>query len=37
MLPDCFEATRLILRPIEPQAAPAIFTGYAQDAEWCGS
>ena len=33
MLPDRFETTRLILRPIEPQDAPAIFTGYAQDRE----
>src|SRR5262252_658015 len=33
MLPDRFETTRLILRPIEPQDAPAIFTGYAQDPE----
>jgi len=33
MLPDRFETARLILRPIEPQDAPAIFTGYAQDPE----
>jgi ribosomal-protein-alanine N-acetyltransferase len=33
MLPDCFETARLILRPIEPQDAPAIFAGYAQDPE----
>jgi len=33
MLPDRFETTRLILRPIEPQDAFAIFTGYAQDLE----
>jgi len=33
MLPDRFETARLILRPIEPRDAPAIFTGYAQDPE----
>jgi RimJ/RimL family protein N-acetyltransferase len=33
MLPDRFETTRLILRPIEPQDASAIFAGYAQDPE----
>jgi len=33
MLPDRFETTRLILRPIAPDDAPAIFTGYAQDPE----
>jgi RimJ/RimL family protein N-acetyltransferase len=33
MLPDRFETTRLILRPIEREDAPAIFTGYAQDPE----
>ena len=31
MLPDRFETTRLILRPIAADDAPAIFTGYAQD------
>jgi RimJ/RimL family protein N-acetyltransferase len=33
MLPDRFETTRLILRPIAPEDGPAIFTGYAQDPE----
>jgi [ribosomal protein S5]-alanine N-acetyltransferase len=33
MLPDRFETTRLILRPIEADDATAIFTGYAQDPE----
>ena len=33
MLPDRFETTRLILRPIETGDAPAIFNGYAQDPE----
>ena len=33
MLPDQFETARLILRPIAPEDAPAIFTGYAQDPE----
>jgi [ribosomal protein S5]-alanine N-acetyltransferase len=33
MLPDRFETSRLILRPIVPEDAPAIFTGYAQDPE----
>ncbi len=33
MLPDRFETTRLILRPIAPDDAPAIFIGYAQDPE----
>jgi RimJ/RimL family protein N-acetyltransferase len=33
MLPDKFETARLILRPIAPDDAPAIFTGYAQDPE----
>jgi RimJ/RimL family protein N-acetyltransferase len=31
MLPDRFETTRLMLRPIAANDAPAIFTGYAQD------
>jgi RimJ/RimL family protein N-acetyltransferase len=31
MMPDRFETTRLILRPIAPADAPAIFTGYARD------
>ena len=31
MLPDRFETTRLILRPIAEGDASAIFTGYAQD------
>jgi [ribosomal protein S5]-alanine N-acetyltransferase len=31
MLPDGFETTRLILRPIAKGDALAIFTGYAQD------
>ena len=33
MLPDRFETPRLILRPIAPDDASAIFTGYAQDPE----
>jgi ribosomal-protein-alanine N-acetyltransferase len=33
MLPDRFETTRLILRPIEAGDAGDIFTGYAQDPE----
>jgi RimJ/RimL family protein N-acetyltransferase len=33
MLPDRFETTRLTLRPMEREDAPAIFTGYAQDPE----
>ena len=33
MLPDRFETNRLILRPIAPNDAPAIFSGYAQDPE----
>jgi [ribosomal protein S5]-alanine N-acetyltransferase len=33
MLPDRFETARLILRPIAPDDAPAIFIGYAQDPE----
>jgi RimJ/RimL family protein N-acetyltransferase len=33
MLPDRFETARLILRPIGPQDAPAIFINYAQDPE----
>ena len=33
MLPDRFETARLILRPIAPEDAPAIFAGYAQDPE----
>jgi len=33
MLPDRFATPRLILRPIAPQDAPAILTGYAQDLE----
>jgi len=33
MLPDRFETTRLILRPIASQDATAIFTDYAQDPE----
>ena len=33
MLPERFETARLILRPIAPEDAPAIFTGYAQDPE----
>lgn len=33
MLPDRFETSRLILRPIEPEDAAAIFAGYAQDPE----
>ncbi|HVC54666.1 MAG TPA: GNAT family N-acetyltransferase [Stellaceae bacterium] len=31
MLPDGFETQRLVLRPIEPGDAGAIFAGYAQD------
>lgn len=31
MLPDRFETSRLILRPIAADDASAIFTGYAQD------
>ncbi len=31
MLPDRFETPRLLLRPITPADAPAIFSGYAQD------
>jgi [ribosomal protein S5]-alanine N-acetyltransferase len=31
MLPDRFETTRLMLRPIAAHDAPAIFAGYAQD------
>jgi [ribosomal protein S5]-alanine N-acetyltransferase len=31
MLPDGFETSRLILRPIAQSDAPAIFHGYAQD------
>ena len=31
MLPDRFKTARLILRPIAPEDAPAIFTGYGQD------
>jgi [ribosomal protein S5]-alanine N-acetyltransferase len=33
MLPDRFETNRLILRPIAPDDAPAIFDGYGQDPE----
>jgi RimJ/RimL family protein N-acetyltransferase len=33
VLSDRFETARLILRPIAPQDAPTIFTGYAQDPE----
>jgi ribosomal-protein-alanine N-acetyltransferase len=33
MLPDSFETDRLILRPVAPGDARAIFTGYAQDPE----
>lgn len=33
MLPDRFETARLILRPIAPGDAAAIFAGYAQDPE----
>lgn len=33
MLPERFETPRLILRPIAPADAPAIFAGYAQDPE----
>ena len=33
MLPDRFETSRVILRPIAADDAPAIFTGYAQDPE----
>ena len=33
MLPDRIETPRLILRPIAPDDASAIFTGYAQDPE----
>ncbi len=33
MLPDRFETPRLLLRPIAPGDAPAIFSGYAQDPE----
>jgi ribosomal-protein-alanine N-acetyltransferase len=33
MLPERFETARLILRPIAPGDAPAIFAGYAQDPE----
>ena len=33
MLPDRFATPRPILRPIAPQDAPAILTGYAQDPE----
>jgi len=31
MFPDQFETARLLLRPIEPGDAVAIFEGYAQD------
>jgi [ribosomal protein S5]-alanine N-acetyltransferase len=31
MLPDRFETSRLILRPIAAHDAPAILAGYAQD------
>lgn len=31
MLPDRFATTRLVLRPLAPGDAPAIFAGYAQD------
>ena len=34
MQPGRFEITRLILRPIAAQDAPAIFSGYAQDREF---
>jgi [ribosomal protein S5]-alanine N-acetyltransferase len=33
MLPSGFASQRLILRPIVPDDAPAIFAGYAQDPE----
>jgi [ribosomal protein S5]-alanine N-acetyltransferase len=33
MLPERFEADRLVLRPIAASDAPAIFAGYAQDPE----
>jgi [ribosomal protein S5]-alanine N-acetyltransferase len=33
MLPDSFETARLILRPVAPGDAHAIFAGYAQDSE----
>jgi [ribosomal protein S5]-alanine N-acetyltransferase len=31
MLPDRFGTARLLIRPIAPRDAPAIFAGYAQD------